>query len=204
MCCAPIQPVADTEGIECFTRVHDPVLVTQAADALAILTPRFDEPPLWSRHRVAILQEYWTRLASQFEVCINTSKCDVTAQTVADTFIAGIPSKIRESIIMKGGPPIASNKLSMRTFVSECHKLFVVMKKNSMPTNSPSESGSLAATGVSVETNLEGVSSDVLAAELASRRGGAAALAAFGFSAGSQIPKFEGDRTALLRELRTS
>jgi hypothetical protein len=148
-------------------------------------------------------KEYWTRLASQFEVCINTSKCDVTTQTLSDVFIAGIPSKIRESIIMKGGPPIASNKLSMRTFVSECHKLFIVMKKNSMPTNSPSGSSSLAATGVSIPTNLEGVSSEVLAAELASRRGGAAALAAFGFRAGNQIPKFEGDRTALLRELRT-
>jgi hypothetical protein len=144
-------------------------------------------------------KEYWTRLASQFEVCINTSECDVTSQALADTFVAGLPSKIHH----EERPANCFEKLSMRTFVSECHKLFNVMKKNAMPTNSPSESSSLAATGVSRGTNLEGVSSDVLASELASRRGGAAALAAFGFRAGSQIPKFEGDRTALLRELRT-
>jgi hypothetical protein len=36
--------------------------------------------------------EFYSRLISQFEVCENTTRCDVSMQTVADTFVLGLIS----------------------------------------------------------------------------------------------------------------
>jgi hypothetical protein len=38
--------------------------------------------------------EFYSRLISQFEVCENTTRCDVSMQTVADTFVLGLPSAL--------------------------------------------------------------------------------------------------------------
>ena len=44
--------------------------------------------------------EFYSRLISQYDVCQNTSKCDVSLQTVADTFVLGLPSELRRHLII--------------------------------------------------------------------------------------------------------
>jgi hypothetical protein len=146
--------------------------------------------------------EFYARLISQFEVCENTTRCDVSLQTVADTFLLGLPSALRSQLIIKMGQPTASSTVSMRSFVAAANELYTTMKAAQLPINSPQLG--VAAIGTRKSLNLGNVPTAELVSELNSRHSAETSelLSAIGFKR-SKPPAFEGDKDELLRLLRS-